>query len=430
MKTIFSYHLLLFVAILLLLNNCKKEELVTISIKEITNVTNSSANVKAEISASSCNFTECGVCWSTNPEPTVSDHKAPTANGLEVFTSFVTDLEPATIYYAKAYVRNGAFISYSSQSTFTTKALLPTLTTSVVTSSTSTTAVSGGIISANGGAAVIARGICWSSTTFSPTIANDKTSNGAGDGSFISNLGGLAPHTIYYIRAYATNSSGTGYGNVVEFYTSISGSDDRIIFNPNLTYGIVTDVEGNLYKTIQIGTQTWMAENLKTTKYRNGDPIPNVPITGASTGAYCWYNNDAATYKTNYGALYNWLAVKDSRNLAPAGWHIPTDEEWTILTDFLGGTNVSGGKLKESGITHWLSPNTGATNESGFTALPAGRVEGKFSEFAYFGGWWSSTGYGGTDTWHYELIYNYNSILRIRYPIRFNEGYSVRCVKD
>jgi uncharacterized protein (TIGR02145 family) len=241
--------------------------------------------------------------------------------------------------------------------------VIPTLSTTAASSITTTSATSGGNVISDGGATVTARGVCWS-TNQNPTIDNSKTSNDIGTGSFTSNLTGLTANTIYYVRAYATNSMGTAYGNQVTFKTTT-----------DVETNTVTDIDGNIYHTVTIGTQVWMVENLKTTKYRNGDPIPNVTgnaWAALTTGAYCWYNNDAATYKATYGALYNWYAVADSRNIAPTGWHVPTDAEWTTLTTFLGGESVAGGKLKETGTNHWTSPNTGATNETGFTALPGG----------------------------------------------------------
>ena len=202
--------------------------------------------------------------------------------------------------------------------------------------------------------------------------------------------------------------------------------------NPSTT---ITDIDGNVYHTVTIGTQVWMVENLKTTKYRNGDPIPNV-TAGASwvaltTGAYCWYNNDVATYKANYGALYNWYAVGDSRNIAPAGWHVPTDAEWTILTDYLGGTFISGGKLKESGILRWATPNTGATNETNFTALPGGRrlnSDGIFYGAGGYSYWWSSSENDASRVWH-RILYYYGADTNRGHDLKQN-GYSVRCVKN
>ncbi|MBI5010148.1 MAG: fibrobacter succinogenes major paralogous domain-containing protein, partial [Bacteroidia bacterium] len=137
----------------------------------------------------------------------------------------------------------------------------------------------------------------------------------------------------------------------------------------------VSDIDGNVYQTVTIGTQVWMKENLKTTKLNDGIALPNVIDNAAwaalTTTGYCWYNNDATTYKSTYGALYNWYAVNTGK-LCPIGWHVPSDDEWTLLTTFRGGYSVAGGKLKETGTLHWTSPNTGATNETGFTALPGG----------------------------------------------------------
>ena len=198
----------------------------------------------------------------------------------------------------------------------------------------------------------------------------------------------------------------------------------------------VTDIDGNVYHTVTIDTQTWMVENLKTTRYRNGDPIPNVTNVawdGLTTGAYCWYNNDEATYKAGYGALYNWYAVADGRNIAPAGWHVATDAEWTTLTTFLGGESIAGGKLKERGIAHWHSPNYGSTNESGFTALPGGYRSGygaTFNQIGYSGYWWTSTEYyPAASAYSRSMGYDYSGADRNYY---YNDivGFSVRCIKD
>ena len=174
---------------------------------------------------------------------------------------------------------------------------------------------------------------------------NSKTTDGSGTGTFTSSITGLTAGTTYYVRAYATNSAGTGYGNDISFTTQQGG------------VGNVTDDDGNVYHSVTIGTQVWMVENLKTTKYNDGTSIPLV--TDATdwhnllTPGYCWNNNDEATYKATYGALYNWYTV-NTGNLCPTGWHVPGDAEWTTLTTYLGGEDVAGGKLKEVGITHWL----------------------------------------------------------------------------
>lgn len=197
--------------------------------------------------------------------------------------------------------------------------------------------------------------------------------------------------------------------------------------------GAITDKDGNVYTSVIIGTQEWMAENLKTTKYNDGTDIPLVTDDyewgDLTTDAYCWYNNDAATYKTPYGALYNWYAVNTGK-LCPTGWHIPTDEEWTELTDYLGGTSVAGGKLKESGTTHWNSPNTGATNETGFTALPSGyrNYGGTYDDIVNYGYWWSSQEFSTTEAYYRDMSYNDISIYRGNdYKLY---GFSVRCLRD
>ncbi len=164
--------------------------------------------------------------------------------------------------------------------------------------------------------------------------------------------------------------------------------------NPWIEYGSMTDLDGNTYRTIIIGNQTWMVQNLKTTAYNDGTPIPviNDPLSWSnlSTPACCWQNNDPAR-KVTYGVLYNWYAINSGR-LCPSGWHVPVDSEWAGLTDYLGGENIAGGKLKESGFSHWYSPNTGATNETYFRALPGGyRLNGPdalFSNLGEAGGWW------------------------------------------
>jgi uncharacterized protein (TIGR02145 family) len=191
------------------------------------------------------------------------------------------------------------------------------------------------------------------------------------------------------------------------------------------------DQDGNNYKTIIIGSQTWMAENLRTTKYNDGTPIPLVTAKSAwiilSTPAYCWYNNDT-TYKNSYGALYNGYAVNTNK-LCPEDWHISTDAEWTTLIQLLGGENVAGGKLKELG-THWMEPNSGATNEIGFTALPGGTryTNGLFFTIKTIGYWWTFTGSNVLNGWYWSMSSKNGAVSR-SYDNSTN-GFSVRCVKD
>jgi uncharacterized protein (TIGR02145 family) len=302
----------------------------------------------------------------------------------------------------------------------------PTVTTNQIINIRDTSAISGGNVLSDGGSDVTARGICWS-TNQNPTITNSHTTDGTGIGSFTSSLNGLTVDILYYVRAYATNNAGTSYGSQVSFTTMAT------------VLGSITDIDGNVYTTVIIGTQELMAENLRVTHYRNGEPIPNVTDNsqwdGLTTGAYCWYNNDESTYGNIYGGLYNWFTVVDSRNLCPMGWHIPSDDEWTTLTTFLGGESVAGGKMKETGTIHWNSPNTDATNESGFTGLPSGfrNYFGDFNNNGSEGTWWSSTGYGSNYAWTRNLYSSSGHVGRaygFDYGLSKEMGFSVRCVRD
>jgi uncharacterized protein (TIGR02145 family) len=196
----------------------------------------------------------------------------------------------------------------------------------------------------------------------------------------------------------------------------------------------VIDYDGNVYDTAKIGTQVWLKENLKVTHYLNGDPIPNITDNTVwskqSAGAYCNINNDTNYVKT-YGRIYNWYAVNDNRKLAPKGWHIPTDTEWQILVDYLGSSTIAGGKMKEAGNSHWNSPNTGADNSSGFTALPSGcrTGSGNYYDFGKMAYWWSVTSYSTDQAWYRSLKYYNSSIVRSNFMMKM-VGISIRCLKD
>ena len=414
------------------LTSCEKVTppvVTTASVSAITQTTASSGgNVTDDGGAE---VTTKGVCWCTTENPTTGNSITTDGSGTGSFTSNLTSLTPGTEYYVRAYAINSEGTAYGNQVSFMTQAVqLPSLTTDAVSSITQTTAVSGGNITDDGGGEITAKGVCWS-TSQSPTTDDNNTDDGSGTGAFISNLTGLNPNAAYYVRAYATNSAGTSYGNQVSFTTTSSGND--IIFNPDLTYGTISDIDGNAYKTIQIGTQIWMAENLKTTSYNDGTGIPlvtdEVEWSFLDTAAYCWFDNDEATYKAIYGALYNWYTVNTGK-LCPTGWHVPTDTEWTLLTDYLGGLLVAGGKLKETGTTHWSTPNTSATNETGFTALPGGcrHYHGLFSVTRQYGLWWSATEYDVLNALYPLIRCDYGGVLR--YQNFKTNGMSVRCVKD
>jgi uncharacterized protein (TIGR02145 family) len=202
---------------------------------------------------------------------------------------------------------------------------------------------------------------------------------------------------------------------------------------PALVTGTVTDIDGNVYRTVTIGSQVWMAENLKTTRYNDGSAIPLVTDSVAwlnlTTPGYCWYMNEAGSNKAVYGGLYNWHAV-NSGVIAPRGWHVPSDAEWTTLTTYLGGDSVAGGNLKEEGTTHWLTPNVGATNSSGFSALGSG-FRGYLARFQNLGGgacWWTATTNGALVAWYRMMGRGAASVGRSYTDMK--DGYSVRCIQD
>ncbi len=318
------------------------------------------------------------------------------------------------------HLQNGGFVIIPGISAANTPAQLAILTTAAVSFITGTTAIAGGNIINNSGAIITARGIAWDISP-NPTLSNSFTNEGIGTGSYFSSLTGLTTNTVYYVRAYATNSAGTAYGNEVSFTTT---AGTGIVTNP----GAGVTFDGYTYTSILLGNgQEWMAENLRTTSYANGDPIPNVTDeewVSLTAGAWCHYDNDNQ-FETPYGKLYNWYTVADSRNVCPTGWHVPTNAEYTLLTDFLGGEAVAGGKMKSTGLEYWVE-NTDATNESGFSGLPGGRRP--FSYIHFFGSWWSSTASEEAIALMRYLTYNTGDIPTS--GAYKGDGLSVRCLRD
>jgi uncharacterized protein (TIGR02145 family) len=406
-----------------LIVSCKKASLPSVTTGIVNRILQTSANSGGQvISDGNAYITARGVCWDIATDPTVDKYKTSDSTGSGLFTSHLTGLTPSTVYYLRAYATNSEGTAYGDPVTFTTIPVsYPYLTTKGLKSVTLTTADGGGDISNDGGVPVIVRGVCWS-TTHMPTIADSFTSDGSGDGMFSSTLTDLTLNTVYHVRAYATNSFGTGYGDEVEF----------IQIEP------VLDYDGNAYSVVTIGTQVWMGENLKTTTYKDGIAIPNV-VDGnewafMTTPAFCWYNNNETDFKATYGGLYNWHAVNTGK-LCPAGWHVPTNDEFTTLIAFLGGDNVAGNMLKEAGTAHWAAPNLNASNGSGFTALPAGgryniySSGGAFADLGYYGYWWtSSASTSASNAFSYALGFNVPIVGKFEYPK--SDGYSVRCIRD
>lgn len=309
---------------------------------------------------------------------------------------------------------------------------LPDVFTLPITGILYSTASAGGNVTDDGGAFVVARGVCWS-VNENPTTDNNRTIDGGGPGEYSSNVYGLKQGTSYHLRAYAINSKGTEYGDDLSFTTKIAD----VKFNTSLTYGTLTDIDGKNYKTIPIGIQVWMAENLKTTKYNDGSAIPKVADNASWTNiispAYCWFEDNDTMYADIYGAYYNWFTVNTGK-LCPAGWHVPSDTEWQTLVDFLGGNRIAGSKIKETGTNNWVVSNRDATNSTGFTALPSGMrgaTDGTFGGQGYYGGWWSSTEIDPSplaSAWN-RWIHGDTTVVA-RSQIFKKDGFNVRCVKD
>ena len=285
--------------------------------------------------------------------------------------------------------------------------------------------------------------------TYDLSDVDSITYNSSGD---TMNVDITSGSDIYYLEevdsiTFTGDTSGktlnveTGQGLVDYALSDIDSITFMLLYYDST--GTITDIDGNVYKTVKIGDQWWMAENLKVTHYNNNDSIPNVTDNSEwrtlTSGAYCNYDNDSS-YVNTYGRLYNWHAVDDNRNLAPAGWHVPSDDEWKQLEMYLGMTQSmvnatgwrgsdEGGKMKEADTTRWRSPNTGATNASGFTALPGGdRYEGAFIAISQYGYWWSATEAQTPTAWDRFIGFGRADVAR--HDVFKYTGYSVRCVKD
>lgn len=406
---------------------------------EIVDITTTTATGGGNITSDGSGIiSERGICWSTNPNPIIQDSKTSDGGGKGNYVSSMTNLTRATTYYVRAYAINERAVSYGNNITFTTVIEKPTVSTTLPTNIGNTSAKIGGNVTDNGGVELIEKGVCYS-TSASPTINGGHTSSGTSMGVFATVLTGLQPQTTYYVRAFATNSAGTSYGSQESFTTP----------EKPLIPLTVTDVEGNVYNTVTIGTQTWLVENLRTTKYNDGTSIPIITDSYSwpemTSAAYCWYNNDISNKNTN-GALYNWYAV-NSRKLAPSGWHIPSDAELTILENYLiaNGYNydgsTTGNKIAKSMASKngWLtSTNVGEigndltkNNTSKFSALPSGYRgwNGIFALQNMSNYIWSSTESTNGKAWFRFLGYNNNVGLN-RLDLAEYYGFSVRCIMD
>lgn len=414
--------------------------LTTTDISSVTTTTAvSGGTITAENGAST---TAVGVCWSISHNPTILDSKTSEGIGTQTFSSTLTGLYGNTTYYVRSYATNSGGTAYGDEVSFTTSLpVAPSLTTKTISSLAVSSFNSGGTITSNGGAPITSRGLCWNST-HNPTITNNRTTESTNDNSFISSITGLTPNSTYYIRAYATNDVGISYGNELTVYTYA-----------------VTDIEGNGYHSITIGTQTWMRENLKVTKYSNGDPIgTTIPVgkdvSMETSPKYQWaYNGDEANAAI-YGRLYTWFAANDSRNMCPSGWHVSTVTDWNVMTSWLiaNGYNYDGGTAYEAynklGISLsdtilWTFSNVLGSignndypefrNLTGFSALPAGtRMKtGLFVALGSSSSWWTSTEDTFSPEFAWSGVMNYNgTYVIVNGYLKQENADPVRCVKN
>lgn len=463
-------------------------------------ITSLSATVGCEVTSDgNVKVTEIGIYWGTSSDPEKTGTKVSGTNTFKYFSTSLGDLKPSTTYYVKAYAINLLGTGYGKTESFTTKGISPiadfvaeptnistgqqvqfsdkstnsptswlwnfgdsetstlqnplhlyanpgtfTVTLDVTNQYGSNTKTVNNYITVTGSAPVAGFEATTTSINLGETVNfNDKSTNNPT--SWLWDFGDLETSTVQNPLHIYSNpgpftvslKASNDYGSDEEIKTNyiivnaIEGNTGDSIFNPKLTYGSVSDVEGNTYKTIIIGTQTWMAENLITSMYSDGTPIPNVTDNESwyllTTGAFCDYNN-TPTISTIYGKLYNYYAVIDPRNLCPKGWHIPSYAEWDTLETYLGGPSEAGGKLKS--LTLWDSPNYGATNETGFSALPGGTRIDISVNLGAWSFWWSSSQNEWIDySANIKAIEFLSSYLYSDYRLK-STGISVRCIKD
>lgn len=417
--------------VLLFLSVCKKEVIPTVNTLGITEITEESAVVKYKILSDGGDMVmQHGVCWSLDADPTISlstktRDGSGTGSAPGEYLSFVTGLVHSKSYHVRAYATNSIGTAYGEDITFSTRQIFAPegVTTKGVTTIASSAAICGGRISDAGGSSRLIRGVCWSTnpdpTVHASFIADTIDSFDLSSyPSFTSFMTGLTAGTKYYVRAYGSNQAGVTYGAQITFATG----------------PVVVDLDGKLYNSVTLGTQTWLTENLATTIFNDGTPVPLVASQNEwdnlGSPGYCWFNNDRAANGATQGALYNWYAVNKGK-LCPVGFHVPSDAEWTVLSDFLG--TESGNNLRKPEIMQWTDyPDN--INYNLFWAVPGGirdtiigfETPGECDPSISDCHWWSSTSANTKEAfarWLYSVELS---------SVEFNKknGFSVRCIKD
>lgn len=407
-----------FVFLLVWIMGCKKEdnrEYPIVNVELVTEISTTSV-VSGGFLVNQGNppVSECGLCWNTTGNPTINDSKI-TGNPVNnLYRCNINGLNPGTKYYIRAFATNDVGTAYSSIEVFNTLGSIPNVVTGDASEVQMTSIILSGTLKGNH----LATNVIFeygTTTSYGNTLAlQGNPIISVYDTVFSVLITGLSNGTSYHYRIKAINDLGTSYGN------------DQVC----TTLAPVTDIDGNTYNVVSIGNQVWMTENLKVTHYNDGTPIPletsNTLWSEKTSDAYCWYNNDETTYKNPYGALYNGYAAQSTK-LCPVGWHVATAKNWSDMEIILGGSEYAGGNIKETGLDHWLSPNTGATNSSGFTALPGGNRYyrlgyGGFNELGNTGFWWTNSRITYEIFTSSTYLHSFDSDLWV--------GNSVRCVKN
>jgi uncharacterized protein (TIGR02145 family) len=392
----------------------------------ISDITTYGATIKARIIwDGESDITECGFCWNTTGKPRIDSYHKEAEMAEGNFSIKLDTLTDGIKYFIRSYARNRKEISYSLENSFTTKAItVPGVNTGYPRELTHNSVIASGSVTSDNSYNTIAKGICWS-TFKNPTI-NDSTivNENHYPSNFWEYITELTPATVYYIRAFATNEAGTSYGQ------------NRVIKTFD---GYTTDYEGHIYCTVRLGKQEWMNRNLETSYFSNGDKIGTTGIPTQNTEqedkpVYQWafIYNDYPDYLDDYGRLYTWYTATDSRKICPAGWHLPSIDEWNELLVHLGGDELTSANFRGSINSNWESQlSTGAT-EGSFHAQLAGlrTVTGQFQYGSYYGTyWWSAT--EATSANSYTVFCRSSDIEKvIQTDNNKKNGFSVRCVKD
>lgn len=367
-----------------------------------------------------------GFCWGTTSQPDISGSHSSlgTLMSAASFSGEASNLNPATLYYMRPYLSYAGGILYGQEIQVTTSQLsVPVVNTDSVYDVTASSVIVKVTISNDGGSNVSRRGVCWN-LTGNPSLSNclGSTENGSGTGTFTASVTTLSEKTTYFIAGYATTAIGTGYGSAMQFTTP-----KVFVCGDNVLYG------GKNYPTVSIGSQCWFAQNLDI-----GTRIPGA-VDQTNNGIiekYCY--EDKESNCSVYGGLYLWdeamqfVGQQAARGICPVGWHIPRDDEWTVLTDFLGGDTIAGGKLKEADTLHWTPPNLGATNSSGFTALPGGYRYSNltFGNMHNDGSFWSSTKSSSGYAYSRDMFFNGKDVYRNEDMDYKTRGVSLRCLRN